>query len=187
MGAFPRTTWANHRNHQGHVSAYQCTATLALPPVRKGNKVSDDNVARQMLAAVQVDKAMKLRARGAHWGEVAEACGYSSPGAALRAVGEAMKAATARAEMTADQLRDEANLRLENLLREALDMIPQETFYGEKGQELDDRAVRLRAVDEARRIVESLAKLNRLHEKDESSDSNNLRIEIVGLDPLDLI
>jgi hypothetical protein len=146
-----------------------------------------DNVARQMLAAVQVEKAMRLRARGAHWNEVAEACGYSSPASALKAVGEAMRAAASRAEMTADQMLDEAQLRLETLLGYALGMVESETFYGVKGEELDDRPVRLRAVDEARRIVESMAKLQGIDKPAEAEQQSVTRIEIVGLDPSDLV
>jgi hypothetical protein len=93
-----------------------------------------------------------------------------------------------RAEITADQMRDETVLRLESLLGEALGMLGQETFYSEAGQELDDRAVRLRAVDEARRIVESLAKVNGVDKPVAEEDAAAVtRIEIVGLDPKDLV
>lgn len=123
-----------------------------------------DNIADDLLAAQQLDRAVQLRRDGANWTEVAKACGYSSPRAALAAVGAAMAAATARADMTADQHRDEANLRLDHLLGETLRMLKEEApdTYDNEGNPVatDDRTVRLRAVDEARRIVESQLKLN---------------------------
>ena len=82
-----------------------------------------DNVAAQAMAAVNLDRAIKLRVRGAHWNEIAAQCGYSTPAAALRAVGDAMAAATQRATETADQLRDTANLQLDALLGEAWKMM----------------------------------------------------------------
>lgn len=123
-----------------------------------------DNIAGDLVAAQNLGRAVKLRRDGANWVEVAEACGFPSARAALAAVGTAMADATARAEMTADQHRDEANLQLESLLGETLKMLRAEapTVYDEHGNELtpDDRAVRLRAVDEARRLIESKLKLN---------------------------
>jgi hypothetical protein len=145
-----------------------------------------DNIAEQALAAERLRTAIDLRARGAHWQEVCDACGYSSPAAALRAVGAAMAAATQRAEMTADQMRDEATLRLERLLGDAMAMIApveRETYDNEgnpTGLE-DDRAVRLRAVDESRRIVESIAKLQRLDKRTDEATEDSSGIRIVGV------
>lgn len=146
----------------------------------------EQNVAKQMLAAVQVDKAMKLRASGAHWREVADSCGYASPAAALKAVGEAMKAATLRAEQTADEMRAETQLRLEALLNDALGMIAPEVFYGEKGNELDDRPHRLKAVDTARRIVADLTKLNGLDKAEEEVQAAPM-VQVIGIMPEDLV
>ena len=47
--------------------------------------------------------------------------------------------------------------------------------------------MRLRAVDEARRLIESKAKLNRLHDKPGDGEDEPLRIQIVGIDPADLV
>ncbi len=143
----------------------------------------NDNVAAELLAQQQLDRAMKLRVRGAHWSEVAKACGYASPAAALRAVGDAMAAATLRAEETADTMRDTANLRLEHLLSETLDMLDAEApvAYDQDGNEMnsDDRAVKLRAVDEARRLVESITKLNGVTAPKGESDDNTGGIRII--------
>jgi hypothetical protein len=123
-----------------------------------------DNIAEDLLAAQQLERAVRLRRDGANWIEVATACDYPSPRAALAAVGAAMAEATARAEMTADQHRDEANLQLEHLLGETLVMLRADAplNYDEHGNQItpDDRAVKLRAVDEARRLIESKLKLN---------------------------
>lgn len=149
------------------------------------------NVAQQALDAVNLDRAMKLRVRGAHWSEIAAQCGYPSPAAALRAVGEAMAAATQRAVETADQLRDTANMQLDALLVEAWKMVDEEApvTYDEDGNPLaaDDRAVRLRAVDEARRLIESKAKLNRLNDKQEGTDDSSGGIRIIGVAVSDIV
>lgn len=142
-----------------------------------------DNVAAELLAQQRLDRAVKLRVRGAHWSEIADKCGFASPAAALRAVGDAMAAATLRAEETADTMRDTANLRLEHLLSETLDMLDADApvVYDQDGNELtpDDRAVRLRAVDEARRLVESITKLNGItapKADDDDQGSGGIRI-----------
>lgn len=124
----------------------------------------EENVAAELLAQQRLDRAVKLRVRGAHWSEIAASCDFASPAAALRAVGDAMAEATRRAEETADQMRDTANLRLEHLLSETLDMLDGDApvTYDADGNEQvsDDRAVKLRAVDEARRLVADITKLN---------------------------
>lgn len=145
-----------------------------------------DDIASDLLAAQQLDRAVKLRVRGAHWGEIARECGYPSARAALASVGQAMAAATLRAEETADSMRDTANLRLEHLLGEALKMTKQERHvtYDEQGNEIvsDDRSVRLKAVDEARRLVESITKLNGVGApgEDDKQDSTGIRIVFEG-------
>lgn len=149
-----------------------------------------ENIAEDLVAAERLDRAVRLRVRGAHWDEIARACGYTdregrpSPAAALRAVGEAMAAATQRAEETADSMRDTANLRLNHLFGETLKMLEADApaVYDEEGNEVtpDDRAVKLRAVDEARRLVESIAKLNGVTApKDDSGESDAGSIRIV--------
>ena len=152
-----------------------------------------ENVAEQALSAERLRTAMLMRSEGAHWSEIAAACNYGSPAAALRAVGAAMAAATQRAEETADMMRDTAQLRLEKLLRDAMSMIaPVESAgYDPDGNALgpeDDRAVRLRAVDESRRIVESIAKLQgvAVPAKD-AGTGEQLTVRIVGLDPSEII
>lgn len=152
----------------------------------------DDNVAQSVLDATRLDRAIKLRVRGAHWNEIASRCGYPSAAAALRDVGEAMAAATQRAEETADQMRDTANLRLEFLLGETLDMLDQDApeTYDNEGNPTgpaDDRAVKLRAVDEARRIIESQVKLNGVAAPAETTGEDALKIQIVGINPADLV
>lgn len=151
-----------------------------------------DNVAQQALAASNLAQAIRMRVRGAHWREVADACGYSSPAAALRAVGVAMADATMRAEMTADQMRDEAQLRLESLLHDAMDMIApvEQERYDSDGNPLgpeDDRAVRLRAVDEARRIVGDITKLQKLDKpaaSEDEADAGGIRILGVAIEDI---
>lgn len=149
-----------------------------------------DSIAQDALDAARLEQALKLRVLGAHWDEIARTCGYPSPKAALTDVGRAMGAATQRAEETADSMRDTANLRLEHLLRQTLGMLAEETpeRYDEDGNPLasDDRAVKLRAVDEARRLVESITKLNKLDAPENDGDGP-LRIEIVGIDPQSLV
>lgn len=150
-------------------------------------------IAQEVLDQQNLDRAIKLRVRGAHWSEIADACGYATPAAALRAVGEAMADATRRSEETADQMRDTANLRLEHLLKATLDMLDADApvQYDEDGNELspDDRAVKLRAVDEARRLVTDITKLNGVDKpaKDPGDGEDVPTIRIVGLDPKDLI
>lgn len=129
-----------------------------------------DNIAEDLLAAQNLKRAIEMRKLGANWPEIATECGYVDgdgnpvPSAALRAVGTAMAEATLRAEMTADQYRDEANLRLSHLLSETLRMSRPERHvtYDEAGNEIvsDDRSVRLKAVDEARRLIVEQLKLN---------------------------
>jgi hypothetical protein len=150
-----------------------------------------DNVAAELVAQQKLDRAVKLRVRGAHWNEIAERCGYPGPAAALRAVGDAMAAATLRAEETADMMRDTANLRLEHLLGETLSMLdqPAPSVINDNGDEYtpDDRPVKLRAVDEARRLVESLAKLNGVTAPKAEEAGSVPTIRIIGLDPKDII
>lgn len=153
--------------------------------------MAEDNIAEAALAADRLRAAIRLRVRGAHWNEIADRCGFPSPAAALRAVGQAMAEATMRAEETADQMRDTANLRLEHLLGQTLDMLDADApeTYDSEGNPTgpaDDRAVKLRAVDEARRLVESLAKLNgvKAPEAEERDDSG---IRIIGVSIQDLI
>lgn len=141
-----------------------------------------DNIADDLVAAQNLERAIRLRRDGANWNEVADECGYPSPGAALRAVGNAMADATMRAEMTADQMRDEANLRLDHLLSESLKMLREDTpvNYDQDGNELngDDRSVRLKAVDEARRIILDQLKLNGVTapKDDDQKDAPGIRI-----------
>jgi hypothetical protein len=156
-----------------------------------GNEAPRRNVAQQTLDAVNLDRAIKLRVRGAHWSEVAEQCGFSSPAAALAAVGRAMEAATQRASETADQLRDTANMQLDALLNEAWGMLEErapETYDGD-GNPLstDDRAVRLRAVDEVRRLIESKAKLNGVKAPERSEDGDQGGIRVIGVRIEDII
>lgn len=153
--------------------------------------MSSDNIAQDAADAERRTKAIRLRVRGAHWNEIAERCGYPSAAAALRDVGEAMAAATQRAEETADQMRNTAQLRLESLLSDTLDMLDADApfVYDEHGNSFqpDDRAVKLRAVDEARRLVESIAKLNKLDKTDDQGKADVPTIRIVGIDPSDLL
>lgn len=150
-----------------------------------------DNIAQEVLDAQRLEQAVKLRVRGAHWSEVAAKCGFPSPAAALRAVGEAMAAATQRAAETADQLRDTANLQLDALLSEAWGMIEEAApeTYDADGNPLvsDDRAVRLRAVDEARRLIESKAKMNGVTapKREEPDDESGIRI--IGVAVQDIV
>lgn len=146
--------------------------------------MAEENIAQAAVNADRLRTAIRMRVRGAHWGEIATACGYPSQAAALRAVGEAMADATQRAAETADQMRDTANLRLSFLLEQTLGMLDEDApvTYDEDGNPLipDDRAVKLRAVDEARRLVTDIAKLNGVKppETEERDDSG---IRIVGV------
>lgn len=152
-----------------------------------------DNIAQEVLDAQNLDRAIRLRVRGAHWNEIADSCGFTSPAAALRAVGEAMADATRRTEETADQMRDTANLRLEHLLKSTLDMLDADApvQYDAEGNELssDDRAVKLRAVDEARRLVTDITKLNGVDKpvKDPNGGDDVPTIRIIGMSPDELL
>jgi hypothetical protein len=150
-----------------------------------------ENIAQEALDANRRERAIKLRVRGAHWSEIRDACGYPSASAALRDVGEAMAEATMRAEETADSMRDTANLRLESLLKSTLSMLDQDApvRYDDEGNELadDDRAVKLRAVDEARRIVESITKLNGVAAPKAEPDQDDSGIRIVGVRIEDIV
>jgi hypothetical protein len=165
--------------------------TLVTPP-KKGRTMTDDNIAEAAEAADRRTRAIRLRVRGAHWSEIAERCGYPSTSAALQDVGRAMAEATQRAEETADSMRDTANLRLEHLLSETLDMLDADApvRYDEDQNEIvaDDRAVKLRAVDEARRLVEAITKLNGVSTPaGEANDGSPMKIQIVGINPSDLV
>lgn len=153
--------------------------------------MTGDNIAQHVLEASRLSQAINMRVRGAHWDEIARQCGYGSPQAALKAVGAAMAAATQRATETADSMRDTANLRLEHLLGETLKMLAEEApeRYDEDGNPItsDDRAVKLRAVDEARRIVESITKLNGVSVPDGTDQGGPLKIQIVGIDPSEIV
>jgi hypothetical protein len=152
--------------------------------------VHPDNIAADALAADRRAVAVRLRARGATWPEVARTAGYDSPAAAFRDVGAAMAESTMRAETTADQHRDEAHLRLEYLLSEAMDIIGTETMTDLDGNPVgtDGRVISLRAIDESRRLVESIAKLNGVATPaKEDTSAGPMRIEIVGIDPTDII
>ena len=151
-----------------------------------------NNIAQEVIDQQRLTKAVLLRVRGANWAEIASACGYPSPASALRAVGEAMAAAGQRAAETADQMRDTANLRLEHLLQQTMTMIEEDApeRYDEDGNltALDDRAVKLRAVDEARRLVADHAKMNGYEKPDrEAEDRKRVRVEIVGIDPSEIV
>lgn len=103
-----------------------------------------------------------------------------------------MAAAGQRAAETADQMRDTANLRLEHLLQQTMTMIEEDApeRYDEDGNltTLDDRAVKLRAVDEARRLVADHAKMNGYEKPDrDAEDRKRVRVEIVGIDPSEIV
>lgn len=159
----------------------------------EGTAAVADNIAQDALDAQNLERAIRLKVRGAHWSEIARQCGFSSPAAALAAVGEAMAQSTRRAEETADQLRDTANLQLDALIGEAWDMLDADAplAYDNEGNPLaqDDRAVKLRAVDEIRRLVIERAKLNGYDKPDKGEDDKGdvQTIRIVGIDPKDLI
>lgn len=150
-----------------------------------------DNIAQDVLDAQNLERAIKLRVRGAHWNEIAAQCQFSSPAAALKAVGEAMAAATQRATETADQMRDTANLQLDALMGEAWDMLEESApeTYDADGNPLvsDDRAVRLRAVDEVRRLIEAKAKLNGVTAPKADTDNDNDGIRIIGVAVTDVV
>jgi hypothetical protein len=156
-----------------------------------GNEVPKGNVAQQTLDAQNLARAIKLRVRGAHWSEIAAQCSFSSPAAALAPVGRALEEATQRATETADQMRDTANLQLDALLAEAWDMIEERApeTYDAEGNALssDDRAVRLRAVDEARRLIESKAKLNGVKAPEQDPEQDQGGIRILGVAVEDII
>lgn len=160
--------------------------------MRERADMAEDNVAAEALAAERLNLAIRLRVRGAHWNEIADKCGYASPAAALRAVGAAMANATMRADETADMARDVTTLRLEYLLGETLTMLDAEApeTYDADGNPLgsDDRAVKLRAVDEARRIVGDLAKIKGVAAppKDAGSGEDG-GIRIIGVAVEDII
>jgi hypothetical protein len=163
--------------------------TLVRPP--KKGRIMADNIAEDALRADALRHAIRLRVKGAHWSEIADACGFPSPAAALAAVGRAMADATLRAEETADSMRNTANLRLEHLLGETLRLLESDApvRYDEDGNDVtpDDRAVKLRAVDEARRLVESITKLNGVATPDKDTGADGpMQIQIVGVDPADL-
>lgn len=164
-----------------------CCPGYWKPTDRKGCGTVADNVAQQALNAQNLQRAIKLRVKGAHWSEIAEQCSFSSPAAALKAVGVAMAAATQRAEETADQMRDTANLQLDALLGEAWDMIESDAPYDEDGNQPDDRAVKLRAVDEARRLIEAKAKLNGVTAPKAETDDENDGIRIIGVAITDIV
>lgn len=149
------------------------------------------NIAEEALAADRLKRALDLRVKGAHWDEIAAECMYPSPAAALADVGRAMAAASQRATETADQMRDTANLRLEHLLRSTLGMLEEDApeTYDQDGNPLgsDDRAIRLRAVDEARRIVGDLAKLNGVDKPSPNEQDNALTVKVVGINPADIV
>lgn len=148
-----------------------------------------DNIADDLVAAQNLDRAVKLRRDGANWAEIAVQCDYKdsegrpNPRAALAAVGAAMAAATARADMTADQHRDEANLQLDYLLSETLGMLRADApvTYDAEGNEVipDDRTVKLRAVDEARRLIIEKLKTNGVTPPKADDDASSAGIRIV--------
>jgi hypothetical protein len=151
-----------------------------------------DNIAEQALAAERLRTAIDLRAAGAHWSEIASACNYSSPAAALRAVGAAMAAATQRAEETADSMLDTALIRLESVIRQSFAMAEPDAraSYDADGNETvdDDRAVRLRALDEVRRATLDVARLQGVDKpkpRDDASDQGGIRI--IGVAVSDIV
>lgn len=164
---------------------FRVAGILGTTTMTEGAAV-EPNVAQQALAASNLAQAIRMRVRGAHWREIADSCGYSSPAAALKAVGVAMADATMRADMTADQMRDEATLQYDSLLRSTMNMLDESAPYDADGVQPDDRAVRLRAVDEARRLIEAKTKLNRLDQvKDEPTDDSGIRI--IGVAVKDIV
>lgn len=149
-----------------------------------------DNIAQDVLDAQNLAEAVRMRAAGHHWTEVAKACHFASPQAALKAVGEAMAEATMRADATVEQYRDEANLRLEGLLKDTLAMLGQdapETYDADGNPQFtDDRAVKLRAVDEARRLVADIVKLNGADQQSEEKDGA-AQVLVVGVNVEDIV
>lgn len=164
-------------------------ADILVAPT-EGTAPVADNIAQDALDAQNLDKAVRMRAAGHHWTEVAKACGFPNARAALKAVGDAMAEATMRAELTVDQYRDEANLRLERLLKDTLDMLGQdapETYDAEGNPQFsDDRPVKLRAVDEARRLVADIVKLNGADQPTEDKDTV-AQVLVVGINPEDIV
>jgi hypothetical protein len=149
------------------------------------------NVAEEASAADRRDRALKLRIRGAHWNEIAKRCGYPSPGAALKDVGEALIDSARRAEESADQLRATLMLSYQALTGEAWDVIDGASsdappYDPEGGSAPDERMVKLRAIDEVRRLTEAQSKLSGLDKQREVTETP-LRVEIVGVDPEDIV
>lgn len=175
-------------------SGLRASGTLIRATSTEGAIVAG-NIAEQALAAERLRAAISMRSKGAHWSEISGACGYPSPAAALRAVGEAMAAATMRAEETADMMRDTAQLRLERLLSDAMSMIaPVESErYDAEGNPMgpeDDRAVRLKAVDTAKRLTESIAKIQGVDKPKpgaETAGDDGSDIRIVGVSESEIV
>ena len=155
---------------------------------------NDKSIAQETLDAVNLARAVRMRVRGVPWRKVADECEFPSVRACVEAVGKARAEAVARAEQTVDDYRDEAVLRYEFLLGEAMGMIeadPQPKFDKE-GIEIgteDDRAVRLRAVDESRRLTEALAKLHGADKPEAAEDDGDepLTVRVIGINPADLV
>lgn len=142
------------------------------------------SIAQEVLDAQRLDKAVKMRVKGALWSEIAQVCGYPSPASALRDVGRAMAAATQRAEETADMMRNTFRMRYDAIVAEAwslYDDTAPET-YDADGNPLvsDDRAVKLRALDEIRRATEATIKLEGL-KPPESETEKAAVIKVVGI------
>lgn len=151
----------------------------------EGTKQRDDQAALDIEAA-------RLRGKRMSYREIAERMGCH-PSTAHARVQRAYKAA--RADAT-DVAREFERERLDVMYREAL-AIKEEVHYvtahgkvvthPETGEPLVDPAPKLAALARMQSVAESYRKLEGLDQPTKVEQSGGLKVEIVGVDPADLI
>ena len=121
--------------------------------------------------AAKREQVIRLRAQGLTWAEIADRTGYSDASAALKAFKAAVKEAPA---LAVDELRAQERERLDILFAATAEQIrdpgPRVSAIGKlpvypaghpkEGQIVEDESVRSRAIDNYRKISESLRRLH---------------------------
>lgn len=141
-------------------------------------------------------EAIKLKLAGATWDEVAEACGYSSRGAAHADIQREMERRREVEKEELDALRQVETDRLEALWATAWALLQRKNVTVSHGKviyitdpetgekmALQDDAPTLMAIDRLVRISERKAKLLGLDAPLQVEHGGNIRYEVVGISP----
>ncbi|WP_037870695.1 hypothetical protein [Streptomyces sp. SPB074] len=167
-------------------------ASDAETPEGAGPRGANGRFIRTPEGAARDARAARLRAQGRSFQQIADELGLKSKSCAHEAVGRALHSIVAD---DAEALRQREAARLDALTEEALAVL-ERTHYahshgrlvlGEDGKPLLDDGPKLAALRELRAIRESYRRLHGLDSPAKVEMGGELRYEVVGIDPADLV